>query len=917
MELTLNEALQKAVEAYKVGQVKEADRLYTAIIQAQPKHPDANHNMGVLAVSIGKVQEALPFFKTALEANPSISQYCLSFIDALIKLDRITEAKAEFDQAKSKGANGESFEQLERRLNALNEVSKDPPQDQLNTLTNLYHQGQLQQTLDSTKQLLSQFPNSLTLYNIQGAANAGLGQLDSAIISYKQAIKIKPNFAQAYSNMGVALQSKGDLDAAIDNCQQAIKIKPDYVEAYYNLGNALKNKGDLETAIDSYKNAIKIKPDYAVAYNNMGIALKDKGDLDAAIDSYKQALKINPDFSESYNNMGVALQDKGGLEAAIDSFKQALKIKPDYAETYYNMAVALQDRGDLEAAIGSYQQALKIKPDYAEAYNNMGNVLKYKGDLEAAIDSYKQALKIKPDFAEAHNNIGVALFDEGDLEAALDSYQQALSFKPDNVESHNNIGNVLKYKGDLEAAIESYKQALKIKPDSQASLANKLHLQSLICDWAGLEQDPDLIGLLGTKKEPVSPWGLLTFEDSPRLHRIRSEIFTVSLYGNIQPLKAAQRPNKKPKKLRIGYFSADFHEHAVAYLLAKILEVHDRDQFEIYGYSIGPAKEDNMRKRITKSLDVFINVKGMSDREIALLARNDKIDIAIDLTGYTKNNRAGIFAYRAAPVQMNYLGYSVTMGANFIDYIIADPVLIPRGNEHYYSEQILRLPHTFMPADNSRKISVRQMSRSEMGLPEEGFVFCCFNNNYKISPRDFDMWMGILLKVEGSVLWLRNSNAWSKDNLCKEAEIRGVDPSRLIFAGRVPMEEHLARHKLADLFLDTFAFNAHTTASEALWAGLPIVTKAGKGSASRAAASLLTAVGLPELITQTEKDYETLTLQLAKHPEQLMQIRQKLMDNRLSTPLFDTELYTKHLEEGYQQAYQRYFDGKLPKAIFV
>jgi protein O-GlcNAc transferase len=623
------------------------------------------------------------------------------------------------------------------------------------------------------------------------------------------------------------------------------------------------------------------------------------------------------DPSQDQIQLLINLYQQGQLQQALDSTKQLLSQFPNSLDLYNIQGAANAGLGQFDSAIVSYKQAIKIKPDYAEAYNNMGAALNDKGDSKAALESYKQALKIKPDFAEAHNNMGVALFDEGDLEAALDSYQQALSFKPDNVESHNNIGNVLKYKGDLEAAIESYSQALKIKPDSQASLANKLHLQSLICDWAGLEQDPDLIGLLGTKKEPVSPWGLLTFEDSPRLHRIRSEIFTVSLYGNIQPLKAAQRPNKKPKKLRIGYFSADFHEHAVAYLLAKILEVHDRDQFEIYGYSIGPAKEDNMRKRITKSLDVFINVKGMSDREIALLARNDKIDIAIDLTGYTKNNRAGIFAYRAAPVQMNYLGYSVTMGANFIDYIIADPVLIPRGNEHYYSEQILRLPHTFMPADNSRKISLRQMSRSEMGLPEEGFVFCCFNNNYKISPRDFDMWMGILVKVEGSVLWLRNSNAWSENNLCMEAEIRGVDPSRLIFAGRVPMEEHLARHKLADLFLDTFAFNAHTTASEALWAGLPIVTKAGKGSAARAAASLLTAVGLPELITQTEKDYETLILQLANHPEQLTQIRQKLMGNRLSTPLFDTELYTKHLEEGYQQAYQRYFDGKLPKAIFV
>jgi tetratricopeptide (TPR) repeat protein len=371
MELTLNEALQKAVEAHEAGQVKEVDRLYTAILQAQPKHPDANHNMGVLAVSIGKLQEALPFFKTALEANPSIDQYWLSFIDALIKLDRITDAKAMFDQAKSKVAIGEPFEQLEQRFNALNEVSADPPQDQLNTLINLYRQGQLQQTLDSTKQLLSQFPNSLTLYNIQGSANAGLGQLDSAIDSYKQAIKIQPDFAEAYSNMGVALQSKGDLKAALDNCQQAIKIKPDYAEAYYNMGIAQKDMGDLEAAIDSYKNAIKIKPGYAMAYNNMGIALKDKGDLDAAIDSYKQALKIKPDFSESYNNMGVALKDKGDLDAAIDRYKHAIKIKPDFAESYNNMGAALRDKGNLEASIDSFKKALMIKPDNAGGWSNL------------------------------------------------------------------------------------------------------------------------------------------------------------------------------------------------------------------------------------------------------------------------------------------------------------------------------------------------------------------------------------------------------------------------------------------------------------------------------------------------------------------------------------------------------------------
>jgi len=890
MELKLDEALQKAVEAHKAGQTQEADRIYKAILNAEPKHSDANHNMGVLAVGAGKIEESLLFFKTALEANPSIGQYWISCIDALIQLDQIIDAQTVLDQAMSKGAGGEAFEHLKQRLNEVNvtqvkadsriegqnqvrpnvldrlkldqairlakkkakeespeeskriyddiltrfpknkraldgikslsggsigkaQMVKEPPQDQQQSLIKLCQQGQLQQALGSVKQLLLQFPNSLTLYNIQGAANAGLGKFSAAI--------------------------------------------------------------------DSYKQALKFKPDYAEAYNNMGVAQKDKGDSDAAIDSYKHALKIKPDFAEAFHNMGIALKEKGDLEAAIDNYKLALKIKPDYADAYNNMGTALKDKGDLEVAIDSFKMALKIKPDYADAYNNMGGALKDKGDFEAAIDSYKHALKIKPDFAEAFFNMGVAL----------------------------------EHKGEFEAAIDCYKQALKIKPDYQVSLARKLHLQSHICDWSGLEQDRSLIGFLGTKKEPVDPWLLLAFEDSPALHRIRSEIYTVSLYGNIQPLKAAPRPNKKPKKLRVGYFSADFYLHPVAYLITKVFEVHDRSQFEIYGYSIGPNVDDNMRKRITKSLDVFINVKGMNDQEIALLARNDKIDIAIDLTGYTYNNRAGIFAYRAAPVQMNYLGYPVTMGADFIDYIIADQVLIPNGNEHYYSEQILRLPHSYMPADNSRKISARQISRHEMGLPEAGFVFCCFNNNYKISPHEFDIWMRILLKVEGSVLWLRNSNAWSADNLYKEAEARGVDPSRIIFAGRVPMEEHLARHKLADLFLDTFAYNAHATASEALWAGLPIVTKAGKGSTSRAAASLLTAVGLPELITQTEKDYETLILQLANHPEQLTQIRQKLEYNRLSTPLFDTELYTKHLEDGYQQAYQRYFDGKLPKAI--
>ena len=350
MKLTIEQALQQGIAAHKAGQIQRAERLYADILQAQSKHPDANHNMGVLAVGVSKVEEALLFFKAALEANPNMGQYWLSYINALIKLNRITDAKAVLVEAKGKGAEGEAFSQLEQRLNAPNEAFMAPPQNQLNDLINLYQQGQFQQTLDSAKQMLSKFPNSLTLYNIQGAANGGLGQFDSAINSYKQALKINPDFAEAYNNMGFALQNIGDLEAALHNYQQAIKIKPDYADAYYNMGNVLKVKGDLDTSIDSYKQALKIKPDSAEAYNNMGNALQNKGDSEAAIASYKQALKFNPDYANAYNNMGNALKDKGDLDASINSYKKAIELKPKYGEAHFNLGMLLLENNHYEQA---------------------------------------------------------------------------------------------------------------------------------------------------------------------------------------------------------------------------------------------------------------------------------------------------------------------------------------------------------------------------------------------------------------------------------------------------------------------------------------------------------------------------------------------------------------------------------------
>jgi len=771
-KFTINQALQQAIDAHKAGQLQEAHRLYAAILKVQPKHPDANHNTGLLTAGFGKIELALPFFKTALEVNPSNAQFWYSHIIALIKLERLLDAKVLLDQCKSKGIKGADFDQLEQKL--------------------------------------------------------------------------------------------------------------DDADAYYSIGIALQKQNKLEEAIEAYSKALAIKPDYADAYYNMGIALQKQNKLEEAIEAYNKALAIKPDYADAYYNIGIALQKQNKLEEAIEACSKALAIKPDYADAYYNMGIALKDQGKLEEAIEAYSKALAIKPDYADAYYNMGNALKKQNKLEEAIEAHNKALAIKPDYVDAYYNMGTALIDQG----------------------------------KLEEAIEAYKKALKIKPYHVEARTQKLHQQAHICDWDSIAEDIHLIPELGILEKHVSPFSLLSLEDAPDRHLTRSKIHAKAKYPQ-KTLPPKDRPSKRPKRIRIGYFSSDFKEHPVAYLIAKVLEQHNRDQFEVFGYSLHGSSSCEMRQRIEKSFDCFIDVQDISDRDIALQVRQDEIDIAVDLNGYTQYARSGVFAYRAAPIQINYLGYPGTLGADFMDYIVADRFLIPGEQQKHYNEKPLYLPNTYMPTDNCREISQKPMNRSDMGLPDDAFVFCCFNNNYKISPTEFDIWMRLLTKVENSVLWLRQSNQFSHINIKNEAQKRKVDPSRLVFADKVPMDEHLARHRLADLFVDTFAFNAHTTTTEALWAGLPVVTKIGLGFAARVAGSLLNAVGLPDLVTKTEKDYEALILELATNPTKLAKIKEKLASNRLTQPLFNTEIYTKHLENGYQQAYQNYFDGKLPQTVIV
>ena len=514
---------------------------------------------------------------------------------------------------------------------------------------------------------------------------------------------------------------------------------------------------------------------------------------------------------------------------------------------------------------------------------------------------------MKPDYAEAWSNKGIVLNKLNRFDEALAHYDKALGLKPDYAEAWSNKGVTLNELKRYDDAIAKYDKALSLKSHIDWVLGDCLYLRMQICSWAGFEKSLDLIyEKLMTGEKVASPFPLLSLADDGLLHKKSSEIYIQSRYpSNSVLLPIIKRPNCQ--KIRVGYFSSDFRSHPVSLLTAELFELHDKDRFEIIAFSFGPDDGSEMRSRLNKAFHQFIDVSPMSDMEIVKLARDLHIDIAVDLTGHTQYARTGIFSYRVAPIQMSYIGYLGTMGADYYDYLIADKTIIPDSSQKFYSEKILYLP-SYQVNDRKRIISERQFTRAELGLPDTGFIFCCFNNNYKILPPTFDGWMRILNAVEGSVLFLYADNEWSKANLIKEASLRGVDSARLVFGGRITSEEYLARYRVCNLFLDTFPYNAGTTASDALWAELPVLTLMGQSFASRIAASILNAIGLPELITSTQEEYESLAIELALNSKKFTDIKLKLEANRLTAPLFDTPLFTKNIEAAYIKMMERYHE---------
>ena len=627
------------------------------------------------------------------------------------------------------------------------------------------------------------------------------------------------------------------------------------------------------------------------------VALHQQGQLARAKPLYEAVLKLDPRQADALHLLGVIGLQTQDHALAARLIAKAIAIAPRNAAYHSNLGLAQKGLGQLDAALASLDLALQIQPLYTDAMSNRGLVLQELQQPAKAIESYTQVLRQSPSMASAYYNRGNAYQDLKQLSSAVADYDMAIMLQPDYAQAYFNRGNALRELKRLAEAVDSYDHAYRLNPHLPYLLGMRLNTRMMMCDWHNFDADlNELIQGLDRQSSPSFP--VIALTDSPEVQKKAAENWIHAKYPT-RPELGPLAPRAGGGKIRIAYFSADFHAHPVMYLMAELFELHDKEQFEVLAFSYDTHPDDPMRERVRQAFDQFIDVQNHTDLQIAELARTLQIDIAVDLGGHTQNSRVGIFAYRAAPIQVSYIGYLGTMGAEYYDYLLADDILIPHESQKYYTEKIAYLP-CYQVNDSQRKIAERQFTRSELGLPEKGFVYCCFNNNFKILPATFDSWVRILQAVPGSVLFLYAENKWAEGNLKLEAQQRGLDPARLVFGQHLNREDYLARYRVADLFLDTFPYNAGTTASDALWAGLPVLTMAGESFASRVAASLLTNVGMPELVTANTADYEAKAIHLGSHPQQVESINDSMAKKKHESVLFSTPEFFAHLSRSYK-----------------
>lgn len=781
----------------------------------------------------------------------------------------------------------------------------------------LHRQGNLAMAEKFYFQILQADPGCFGAYLLLGTLRSQQGRVAEAIPLISKSLQLRPNDFDALLIYGSLLRAAGRLAEAVETFERALAIQPNSPQVLYNRGLALATLNRFEAALASYDNAISQQPDFAFVWINRGMVLGKLGRFGEAIESYDRALVLQPQLSATLENRGAALLSLGRAEEALANYDEMLASEPGNAAAWNLRGVALVALVQFERALEAFDRAITLQSNFTAAFQNRGDLLRNLKRFDEALASYDRAVALDPNNAAAWNERGVLLGEMNRLEDALASYDKSLALKPDYTNALINRASLLwsKMGRRYDEATRDLERALALDPQHAYARGELLHIRMQAADWrdfprekAQIDQDVREDHLV------IQPFVYQAISDSVADLAACSRRFA-KLYPTV-PCPPIPR-SRAHDRIRIGYLSADFREQATAYLTVGLYEMHDKERFEVIAFDNGAKDDSAIRARLENAFDKIVAISHLPDHMAADRIRAEEIDILINLNGYFGSHRTGIFAHKPAPVQVNFLGFPATLGAPYMDYILADRVVIPDEERCHYSEQVVYLPDCYQVNDSKRPITEDIPTRAGSGLPEKAFVFCNFNQSYKFTPATFESWMRILKQVPDSVLWLLDDLPEFRDNLRRAAQSHDVAGTRLIFAPRVAVERHLSRLRLADLFLDSLPYNAHTTASDALWAGLPLLTCRGTAFPGRVAASLLGAASLPELVTETPADYERLAVALACDAGRLGAIRQKLHHNRLNCALFDTDRFRRHIETAYAKMWDIWLRGEQPHAFSV
>ena len=709
------------------------------------------------------------------------------------------------------------------------------------------------------------------------------GRTDEAEALYRQLLAQAPDHAECWSNLALILVARGEHPEAIAACHRALALRPDYPEAHFNLIAALEGACRFDEALTVYRRVLALVPDRAELRSNCAILLEALGCLDEARQLHAEAAALDPGSARLRFNLGRAATLLGRPEEAVEDYRAALAIAPDMVEALSALATALVALGRHDEAAEAGRRAQALQPDNADIANNCAVVLQQGGRTAEAAEMYRRALAADPGHAGAWANLGIA-------------FQELFRF---------------------DDAVEAFDRAIAVNPDFHGAVVEAIKIRRHICDWSRYDEDlARLQDLVDRKTDAVFMLLLMAFPASAEQQYLCARHHMARL--NADPARIGPHPRPVLQaRLRIGYISHDYREHPVGRLLPEMLAQHDRRAVEVFAYALGPDDPGRVRRRILRACDHVVDLHGMSDRAAAQRIYDDRIDVLVDLTGPTTGARLEILNLRPAPVQVSLLGWPGTTGLDCIDYVIGDALLTPADHQPFFSERIVQLPHCYQPSDPYRGAAVPDLTRADCGLPEEGFVFCSFNNTLKLTPDLFDLWLRLLGRVEGSVLWLYCKTPRTMANLKGWAEMRGISPDRIVFAPVAGMDAYLGRLRLADLFLDSFPYTAGATCNDALWMGLPVLTCAGDTYVSRMASSLLRAAGLPDLVTPSMADYEALALRLASEPELLASVKRRLSLGRGSAPLFDMPRFTAALEGAYHHMRILSQSGRPPEGFAI